>query len=122
MKTTEEIIEFIAQRLGYIYRHRPLMYGGTAKGVDLLGYTYHELWAEIVERQKDNRDIQDQVSLEEDCNGSGFAGRYRRDHADASDEETVQYVIEHWRTISDRLGVPILHEEIIEDLRQSGGL
>ena len=121
MKTAQEIVEIISQRLGYMYHHRPLMYGGTPEGVETLVWHFHHLYAEIVERREDFFEALGQVAEEEDCNSKGFAGRYRSLYPQASDEETAQYVAEQWRKISDRLGVPIAHEEIIEELRKDFG-
>ena len=36
MKTVPEIIAYLAKRIGLMYYHRPLMYGGATEGVDLL--------------------------------------------------------------------------------------
>jgi hypothetical protein len=49
MMTTSDIVDFVEDRVGHLYA-RPLMYRGTADGVDLILHYYHELWATIHER------------------------------------------------------------------------
>lgn len=112
MKTVEEIIAYIAHRIGYIYYHRPLMYGGTAHGVDTLLHYYHELWAEIVDRQDEFRRTSWGVHAEEDCDAASFPTRYARNHPDAKEAEIADYAVRQWRKISERLGVPIPHQEL----------
>jgi hypothetical protein len=119
VKTTEQIIDLIAWKIGLIYHHNPLAYGGTPEGVENLMHVYHELWSEIVERYKEYRDVMSQVYCEVEC--SGFAGSYCYNHPYATRDEVTHYVLEHWRKISDRSEVPIPHEAIIEDLRKERG-
>ena len=118
MKSVEEVIEFVAKRIGHIY-HRALMYGGTPGGVDLILHYCHELWAEIVERQQEYWDTSMRVHEEQDCGAFDFSGRFRKVHPEATDEETVGYVVRQWRKISDQLGVPIPYDEIIQDLERA---
>jgi hypothetical protein len=117
MKSTEQIIDLIAWKIGLIYHHNPLAYGGSPDGVENLMHVYHELWSEIVERQKEYRDVMSQVYCDEEC--SGFAVSYRFNHPNAGIKEVTDYVVSHWRKISDSLGVPIPHEAIIKDLKKS---
>lgn len=117
MKTTEQIIDLIAWRIGLLYHDNPHLYGGTPEGVEHLILLYHDLWAEIVEWQEGYRDVMLQVYSDEGC--CGFAGSYSFEHPEATRDEITNYVLKHWRKISDRCGVPIPHEAIIEDLRKS---
>lgn len=106
MKTPERIIEVILLRIGSVYHgNRSLMYGGTPEGVDLLLHTYHVIWAEIVERCDDLATIGRAIYEEEDCGTMGFPRQYRTSHPNASDQEVAGYVVEQWRTISERLGM-----------------
>jgi hypothetical protein len=118
MKTAAQIVAFIAERIGFIYHHNPLMYGGTPEGVETLLFYYHELWAEIVERQKEYIDIRIAAHEKEECNSHSFSGRYLSLHQEASDREVANYATTQWRKISDQLAIPIQHEEIIKDLEQ----
>ena len=121
MKRLEEVVQFIAHRIGYIYHHQPLMYGGTADGVDLILHYYHELWAEIVERTDDYFNTCFEIHRQEDCNSHNFASRYRVAHPDATELGAAEYVVSQWRRISDLLGVPIPHGQIIEELEKQFG-
>jgi hypothetical protein len=116
MKSSEEIIAYLAERIGYIYHHpRPLMYGGTAEGVDLLLWNYHEIWSEVVEKQEEFQTVRRNVLDEADCQAAGFPTRYLWDYPAATQEEVAQFVTKQWRIISDRVGVPIAHERLIRE-------
>jgi len=109
MKTPDEIIEYIALRIGYVYYHRPLMYGGDGEGVDLLLHTYHTIWSEIVERHAEFQATCLKVSAEEKCGAANFATRYKMNHPQESEQEIAAYVVQQWRKISDCLSVPLDH-------------
>lgn len=121
MKTTEQIIGLIAERIGLIYHHYPLAYGGSPEGVETLLFYYHDLWAEIVERKKEYIEARSAAHEKEECNGHSFSGRYLSLHPEASDREVAKYATTQWRTISDKLGLPIQHERIVEDLERDLG-
>ncbi len=104
MKSTDQVIEFITSRIRHIYA-RPLMYGGSAKGVDNILHLYHELWADIVERKEDYENIRQHIYKEQECGSAGFASRYQLNHSNSSETETVKYVVEQWKKISERLGM-----------------
>lgn len=96
---------FVEKRIRHIYR-RPLMYGGTAEGVDLLLHYYHELWAEINQREDDFEKATSVQRSKDGCGSLGFTFHYRRNRPDAQDEETVKYVVEQWQMISAMLSLP----------------
>ncbi len=98
MKTTDQVIEFITSRIGHIYA-RPLMYGGTAEGVDNILHLYHELWADIVERKENYDNIRQQIYKEQECGSAGFARRYQSNHSNTPETETAIYVVEQWKKI-----------------------
>jgi hypothetical protein len=102
MKTVDQIVAIVEDRIGHIYA-RPLMYGGTAQGVDLILHNYHELWAMIVDRQDDYQTIRMDSYGEEGCGSANLATHYHRDRPRASDQETVRHVVDRWNKISDRL-------------------
>lgn len=112
MKTSQETIAYLALRIGYLYYYRPLAYGGSADGVEVLLFTYHEVWSEIVGRYDEFRNTYWQVLAEQGCGAANFPHYYVMNHPGASQEEITAYVVQHWRTISDRLGVPIQHAEL----------
>ncbi|MGD9648231.1 MAG: hypothetical protein AB7U73_21145 [Pirellulales bacterium] len=116
MKTLAEMVAHLSYRIGEIYYHgRPLMYGGTPSGVDLLLDTLHGLWAEAVERVDEYETTQRRVHDEENCDVASFSGRYQCEHPGASAEEVAQYAMNQWRKISDRLGVPIPHAALKQE-------
>jgi hypothetical protein len=116
MKTTEQIIDLIAWKIGLLYHDNPHLYGGSPEGVENLMHVYHGLWSEIIEKEDGYKSVMYQVYSDEGC--SSFAGSYCYNHPDASSKETTHYILSHWRKISDRCGVPIPHEAIIEDLKR----
>lgn len=121
MKTPDEIVALLAYRIGLLYYHRPLMYGGSGNGVEIVLHDYHEIWAEVVERVDEFRETWWKVGQEEDCGAMGFSTRYERGHPDASQEEIAKYVCAQWRKISDRLGVPIPHAALKKEFDELQG-
>ena len=106
MKTIEEFLGILALRLGDLYQ-RPLMHGGTTEGVELLLHNYHSLWAEIVEQHDEFWNVWHAVLAEQDCGAANFSTYYARRHPNASEQEILAYVLEHWEDISTRLNIPI---------------
>lgn len=112
MRSPEAMVEFLAERIGLMYYHLPLMYGGNAECVDALLYYYHHAWAYLVERDGDWRAAYWKELEALDCGVMNFATRYTSDHPEAPEEEVAAYVAKHWRVVSDELGVPIPHERL----------
>lgn len=111
MKPTAEIADFILHRIGNIY-FRPLMYGGTADGVEVLLDSYHELWAEIFEKQNEYKEVSYKIHSRQKCGAMNFTLRFRKLHPNAEPEAICSYVVKHWRKISKELGLPIPYEEL----------
>lgn len=111
MKSAEQMVEGICLRIGYIY-FRPLMYGGTAAEVDLLLYYLHEIWAEMVEQTEQYRATFQASLSEQNCGAWSFDRCYRKLHPQATEEDTVAYVIDQWRKISKRACLPIPYSKI----------
>ncbi|QDU93931.1 hypothetical protein [Lignipirellula cremea] len=110
MKTSEEMIDWLAVRMGNIFQ-RPLMYGGTGAGVEDWLYVYTEFWAEIVDRRDEWQTVRWQVGAEEDCGSNSFSGRYAEAHPEASEPEISAYTVAQWRKVADRLGMPVVLRE-----------
>ena len=108
MKSAGEIASYIATRIDYVY-DRPLMYGFSGEGVDQLLLTYHEIWAEIKDRQQDFDEIRHQVLREEECGSANFSTRYKMNNPAAADREVAEYAVKQWRKISVRMGLYIPH-------------
>lgn len=111
MKSSEQIIQFILQRIGHIY-FRPLMYGGTAEGVELLLHYYHELWAETFEKQEEYKQIRDRIYRQEDCGSGSLIRRFQEIRKNADGQSTSEYVVKHWRNISKELMLPVPYDTI----------
>jgi hypothetical protein len=122
MITSEDTIAHIARQVGCLYYHHPLMYGGSGAGVDLLLHTYHDIWAVIVGRRDEFRKTWWKVLEEEDCGSADFSTRYSMNHPEASDKQIAAYVVSQWRKVSERLGVPIPHAELIAEFRPDDSL
>jgi glycerol kinase len=116
MKSNDQILQFIADRIGHIY-FRPLMYGSTPSGVDLILHYYHELWAEIVEHREQYKDISHKIHQEEDTGAANFAASFMKKNPEAKDAETVKYVIHQWMKISKKLNIPINYSGISKALK-----
>ena len=109
MKSSQAMLEYLAERIGLMYYHLPLGYGGDAYGVETLLYAYHDAWAFLVEYDGDWRNVWWEGLAAEDCGSADFSHRYSMNHPEASQEEVAEYVIAHWRVVSEKLGVPIPH-------------
>ncbi|RPI74652.1 MAG: hypothetical protein EHM45_17985 [Desulfobacteraceae bacterium] len=116
MKSTEQILEFLAEQIGHIY-FRPLMYGGSAEGVDLLLFHYQHLWALIIEQEQKLDEFRFKIYKELDCGAMGFSTFYKRNHPEAPEHEAVFYVVDQWKKISDGIGIPIPYEKIKNELK-----
>jgi hypothetical protein len=111
MKTADEIITYLADRIGHIYFHpKPLMFAATAEELDRVLYLYHEIWSEIVGR----KDLSLQVG-----NSLGFAIPYSRQHPQATDEQVAQEVVRRWSVVSRNLELPIPYEALSQKFQQS---
>ena len=120
MKTVDEILDFVAERIGCIYLHpQPFSYGGTPEGTDLLLHYYHELWAEIHDDRARFCDASVAIHRSEDCNGNSFAGNYERANPNATSLETVKYVFEQWKRISEIMSIPIPFAKLAADFHLS---
>ena len=106
MKDAGQIAEFLLSRIDQIYE-RPLMYGGTSEGVDIVLHYYHELWAMIFGREEEYQAISGTLHSEAGGVSASFTFNYRRSRPHASDEETVRYVVEQWARISKGLEMPV---------------
>jgi hypothetical protein len=111
MMTAPEIIAFVEDRIGHIYA-RPMMYGGTAEGVELILYFYHELWSMIHQRHDEYQRILHQLYEAEGCGSANFTLHDGRDRPEVSEAEPARSVVEQWRKLDDRLGITILRHAI----------
>ena len=111
MKSSKQIAESIALRIGHIY-FRPAMYGGTPEGVELVLYCYHELWTDIFGLREQFIPAIQAISAEESCGALGFAHHHKRRYPRASRDKTMAYVVKQWRKISKRLSVPVPYAAI----------
>ena len=111
MKSAEQMVEGISLRIGLIY-FRPLLYGGTAAEVYLLLYYLHEIWAEMVEQTEPYRASLQACLSEQNCGALSFDRCFRKLHPQANEEDIVAYVVDQWRKISKRAGLPIPYSKI----------
>lgn len=120
MKSSQAMLEYLAEQIGLLYYHMPLAYGGTAEGVETLLYAYHNAWAHLVEHEGDWRTVWWEALAAEDCGSANFATRYAMNHPDAGQEEIAAYVVAHWRPVSEKLGVPIPHAALQAEFDERG--
>lgn len=104
VKTADEIVAMIVERIGYIYE-RPLMYGGNPDGVEALLSTLHSLWAISVDREDEYREVSYRHASDEDCGSANFSYHYLRSHPNADVNEQVAYAVANWKVISERAGM-----------------
>ena len=111
MKSNKEIIEFIEERIGHIY-FRPLMFGGSASGVDLILHYYHELWAEIFDKVSIYHSIRDKAFEDLNCNAANFSAKFLMDNPTATDRDASWFTVDQWMLISSKLGLSVPYEKI----------
>lgn len=105
MKTTQEIADHLVQMAAYIFE-RPLMYGGTGAGVDLVLYDHIELWCFAFERETEFKEVYWAELAQEGCGSANLSTRYALNHPQANELEIAIYLVEHWKKIADALGMP----------------
>jgi len=111
MKTADEIIAYLADRIGHIYFHpKPHMFAANAEELDRVLYVYHEIWSEIIDR----KDLALQVG-----NSLGFAIPYAQEHPDAAEEQVAREVVRQWSVVSRNLELPIPYEALSQKFKQS---
>lgn len=116
IKSAEEIADSIALLIGHIY-FRPLMYGGTPEGVELILWCYHDLWSDIFGLREQFDTVRRTISEEEDCGNLGFAHRYKRRYPRASRDKMLAYIVKQWRKISKQLGVPVPYSSLRQEFQ-----
>ncbi len=83
------------------------MYGGDSDGVELILHYYHELWSELLECQDEYLKIRDLAYIKEGCGSAGFSNHFKQKFSEATEEDSIQYVVKQWKMISATLNVPI---------------
>lgn len=106
MKSSEQISDFITDRIAAIYE-RPLPFGGTPDGVELVLHYYHELWVEIHEKKDEYTSVRRKIYAEQDCGSMSFAFRHKRLNQGATTDQIAAYVVGQWQRISQEFGIPI---------------
>src|SRR5438067_1422314 len=107
MKTAEEVLAYVVDRIGHVYR-RPLMYGDNADGVDLLLFAYHDLWAEIVGRQSDLGSARYELASKRGHCAMSPSTYFRREVPGgdrATEAEAAAYVVDYWALMDEALGL-----------------
>ncbi len=120
MKSPELTIEYIARQIGYVYLHRPLLYGGNGAGVEIYLHDHHEIWAFIVDRRDDLLNARSYQLSVEGCGANNFSSFYAATHRNATEDEIAAYVVKQWRAISEQMGVPVPYDEITNEFVADG--
>ncbi len=116
-RSSQEIIDFILERLGQMSR-RPHMYGGTAEGVDLCYWNYLELWAFAADLVEQMSAASTQAYRDLECGAMGFPHYFRQNNPGATDKAAIKFVVQQWLAIAATVGVPIPWEAIDADLAE----
>lgn len=106
MMTTDETVAWLLSRIGHVM-DRPLMYGGTATGVDLILQHYFELLGAITHRHDDFDRVKAAVHEQQGCRLQTFASRCHELHPSAPDSDVVEHVVANWKAIAGELGLEI---------------
>jgi len=111
MKSSEHILEYLAEEIGHVY-FRPLMSGGSAAGVDLLLSNYHQLWAFITEQVEEFGIVSMKLHKRENCGAASFAKAYKIKKPHSEEYEIAFYVVDQWQKISNSMDIPVPYEKI----------
>lgn len=90
-----------------LYHPQPGMVGGDAAGIEGRVSDYIEIWALIMNKWSEFQMVRATVRVEGGNPCHTCCDYWRSEHPDASDQELTKYVVEQWREIADRLGVPV---------------
>ena len=113
MLTSEAMAELLAERIGHVY-FRPLMYGGSAEGVELILDCYHGMWADLHERREEYQALMVHEASSRRCGAASFSWGYKERHPGAPEAEVSEYIVSVWGGISRRLGVPVPYRKLVE--------
>lgn len=106
MMTTDETVSWLLARIGHVI-DRPLMYGGSASGVELILHHYFELLGAVTHRHDEFEQARRAALHAEDCGSQNFAGRYHSLHPHAPEPEVADYVARQWKRIAEQLGLQV---------------
>lgn len=95
MLSTDQVIKNVAARIGWIYG-RPLMYGGTAEGVELLLVSLHEIWAMCQQREDEYWQAFHELHGLASHGAMNCSTYFSRENPGASENETVAYYPGHY--------------------------
>ena len=114
MWTAQQLSKFLELRIGHILTGRmgPMMFGGSAQGVDTLLHNYIELWSRLHECH-DAYDYARASRLSALKAGSAnFAFHYRRKHKKESEFAAANYVALQYKKIIKQLQLPVPWNQI----------
>lgn len=104
VKTADEIVAMIVERIGYIYV-RLLMYGGTPKA-SKHSFSHCIPYGPFPSAGKPNTTKSVSQHCKDEGTGSAsFSCHYLRSHPNADVHEQVAYTVANWKVISERAGV-----------------
>jgi len=120
MKSAEDTVAYLARQIGYVYHHRALHYGGSGVGVECYLRDHHEIWAFIEDRKDHLTNALREELVDQAAGANSFSDHYAMLNPKADEDQIANYVVQHWRNISERLGVPIPHDAILAKLAEDG--
>lgn len=111
MRSAEEIVQGLAEQIAHVYRFPQMFVGdvertSAADSLETALGLLHWHWAAAQGRGDEFRRCLDEVRTAAACRTVGFADTYRQHHPTATASECAQFVLTHWRTVSERLQVP----------------
>lgn len=114
MWTAQQLSEFLALRIGHILTTPmgPMMFGGSAQGVDTLLHSYLEVWSRLHERYEDYETLRCQRLSALNAGTANFAFHYRRRHKSQSEFHAANYVALQYKKIVKQLQLPVPWDQI----------
>jgi hypothetical protein len=109
LKSAEEILADIVDLIGQIYR-RPLMYGGSATGVEAALWVCHTIWADALDRGPEFFEARRAITGALNAGAMNFETYFRHHNpgADkATEGEVASYVVARWKDVDAALGLNV---------------
>lgn len=121
MWTAQDVSEFLELRIGHVLAtpRGPMMFGGSAEGVDVLLNSYLELWSRLNERYEDYETLRCQQRSALNAGSASFAFHYRRRNKKQSEFHAANYVALQYKKIIQQLQLPVPCKQIKAERRKN---
>lgn len=104
MRSATEIVTYVLSGITEVYQ-RPFMYAETPVGIEIVLHLYHDLWAMIMEREKEYVQARSSISSEEGADADSLSNNFAKAHPESTEEECMKYVLACWQRIDELINL-----------------